>query len=243
LLEQPIVNLPEDIYICEGDPTYLLDAGEHESYLWSDGSTNRFLDVSASGSYSVTVTNSSGCSTTDFVNVSVQSLPDAYFYYEANSLEVQFVSDALNAEEHFWDFGDGIISFEENPLHTYSNKGSYFVTYTAGNGYCGESIFSESITVNSKVNIEPLTIYPNPSTGAFTLKLSPDNAIIGLIDVIISSTSGQNLFTGTYDPNAITEYQGSYFININIDSFKKGIYVVYINAANFEGQDKLILKD
>ena len=36
LLEQPILNLPEDIYICEGDPVYVLDAGEHESYLWND---------------------------------------------------------------------------------------------------------------------------------------------------------------------------------------------------------------
>ena len=97
--------------------------------------------------------------------------------------------------------------------------------------------------MNSKVNIDPLTIYPNPSTGNFTLKLSPDNAITGSINVIINSISGQNLFTGTYDPNVITEYQGSYFININIDSFNKGIYVVYINAGNFEGQDKLILKD
>lgn len=40
-------------------------------------------------------------------------------------LEAEFSNESLNAEEYFWDFGDGTISTEENPNHEYTEPGSY----------------------------------------------------------------------------------------------------------------------
>ena len=48
-----------DLEFCAGD-SVILDAGEHAQYLWSDGSTNRFLTVLSSGTYSATVQNEFG---------------------------------------------------------------------------------------------------------------------------------------------------------------------------------------
>jgi PKD repeat protein/sugar lactone lactonase YvrE len=243
LLEEPIVNLPEDIYICEGDTVYILDAGDHESYLWSDGSTNRTLEVSAEGIYSVTVTNSSGCTASDSVSAMVLSLPDAYFYYDVNALEVQFVNEAINADAHYWDFGDGTSSTEENPIHNYTSKGSYTVSYTALSDFCGSSVFTETVKVSGKSTSEIIDIYPNPSTGSFTILINPDAPLLGAINILINGTSGQYLYSGTFNPNMVTSYDGNYYIDVNIDHFTKGIYLVYIDAGNFVGQDKLILKD
>ncbi len=65
----PIVNLPFAPSFCsEG----VLDAGSgFTSYLWNDGSTEQTLTITESGTYSVTVTNSTGCSATaeTFVNI------------------------------------------------------------------------------------------------------------------------------------------------------------------------------
>lgn len=54
--------------------SYTLDAGAgFSSYLWSDGSTNQTLTVTADGQYSVLVTNTSGCSAADTVNITINT--------------------------------------------------------------------------------------------------------------------------------------------------------------------------
>jgi hypothetical protein len=68
----PVVNLGSDIV---AGSLVTLDAGAgFVSYLWSDGSTNRTLQVSQSGIYSVTVTNEWGCEGTDQINVTITGI-------------------------------------------------------------------------------------------------------------------------------------------------------------------------
>ncbi|MFM7728833.1 MAG: hypothetical protein ACKO7B_19190, partial [Flavobacteriales bacterium] len=65
--------------------TYTLDAGAgFTTYSWSDGSTGQTLDVTAAGTYYVSVTNASGCVGTDTVNISVTT--------GINSANASFVS-------------------------------------------------------------------------------------------------------------------------------------------------------
>jgi gliding motility-associated-like protein len=59
-------NLGKDRTICAGDST-TLSPGAFSSYKWQDGNTNPVYKVTEGGTYSVTVTDSLGCSTTDTV--------------------------------------------------------------------------------------------------------------------------------------------------------------------------------
>ncbi len=65
------VDLGDDVTICSGT-TLTLDAGEFTgaTYEWSNGSTNRTLQVTESGNYRVFVT-VGGCTTSDDINVTV----------------------------------------------------------------------------------------------------------------------------------------------------------------------------
>ncbi|MBS1658698.1 MAG: T9SS type A sorting domain-containing protein [Bacteroidetes bacterium] len=48
--------------ICNGSSTTLSVSGTYATYLWSTGATTQSINVSAAGTYTVTVSNSSGCS-------------------------------------------------------------------------------------------------------------------------------------------------------------------------------------
>lgn len=63
------VDLGPDITKCRNE-TVLLDAGEFESYLWSNGATGRTIMVSEAGTYQVTVADGNGCASHDEITVS-----------------------------------------------------------------------------------------------------------------------------------------------------------------------------
>ncbi|MGB1205646.1 MAG: PKD domain-containing protein [Chitinophagales bacterium] len=53
------------------------------------------------------------------------------FNYKTNGLTVFFIDKSKGLyKEILWDFGDGNSSIEENPMHTYSERGTYKFTQT-----------------------------------------------------------------------------------------------------------------
>jgi PKD repeat protein len=67
-----------------------------------------------------------------------KDLPDAQFSQSARSgnapLEVVFTDKSTqNPTSWLWDFGDQSSSAEQNPVHTYQNRGVYFVKLTVAN--------------------------------------------------------------------------------------------------------------
>jgi len=69
----PIVNLPADTTLCLNQTLTVNAGGSSNTYLWSNGATTSGITASTGGgtpstiTYSVTVTNQSGCSTRDSV--------------------------------------------------------------------------------------------------------------------------------------------------------------------------------
>lgn len=59
------------------------------------------------------------------------SEPRAQFDVNKDGLTVEFVNQSANATSYMWDFGDGGMSTEDNPTHTYGASGDYEVTLTA----------------------------------------------------------------------------------------------------------------
>ncbi len=67
--EAPSPEIPTIETICEGQVKYI-DPGYFNQYLWSDGSTERILQLTQPGSYSLEVTDEFECSTTVQMEVS-----------------------------------------------------------------------------------------------------------------------------------------------------------------------------
>ncbi len=54
-----------------------------------------------------------------------------------------FINKHVNGAEHFWDFGDGNVSEEVEPSHSYTELGFYTVTLTVRNGQKGSYLTDE----------------------------------------------------------------------------------------------------
>ena len=85
VVANPFVDLGPDQIIVQGQQLVLDPGTPGLSYLWSTGATTATLTVQVMGTYSVTVTNASGCTGTDAINVEVTSdasEPEAAFKIE-----------------------------------------------------------------------------------------------------------------------------------------------------------------
>ena len=106
--------------------------------------------------------------------------PVAGFTFSADELTVTFTSTSTDANTYTWDFGDGITSSMENPVHTYSEAGTYSVEQTAENDEGADSE-TQSVTVESAV----------PAAGSPELSFGDaDGAFYAINTVSVTETMG-----------------------------------------------------
>jgi len=151
-----------------------LSTNNPTSWSWNLGNSttsivqNPSTTYSTPGTYTVTltVTNASGTSTKTITNyITILVSPTVNFTANdtiptCGSKIVTFTNSTVlgttGAGTYYWDFGDGSSSTTSNPVHTYSNPGTYSVSLVATNsGGC------------SRLFIKPsyITILPKPTTG------------------------------------------------------------------------------
>lgn len=126
----PIPNLGPNYLICPGTPTTLDPGPGYPGYLWSNGTNNQTLTVNTPGIYSVTVTNTNGCSGSD--DITIGSFPQPTVNLGPNRNLCVGASTTLNA-------GPGFVSYQWFPSGstqsiTVSSPGTYMVTVTDANG-------------------------------------------------------------------------------------------------------------
>ena len=73
---------------------------------------------------------------------------------ESNFLEYSFSNTSTGATSYEWDFGDGNMSMEESPTHTYDTPGEYTITLTAYNDVGLSTSLSKSIDIQAPVTVD-----------------------------------------------------------------------------------------
>ena len=79
-----LANLGTDTAFCLGG-TYTLNPGYFSYYLWSNGSTNSTISISEPGTYSVSVSDISGCISADTVSIEQLALPIVFAGTDTNA--------------------------------------------------------------------------------------------------------------------------------------------------------------
>jgi len=164
VLGTPVIdNLAAVAPVCEGErlqvPMPNVDWNGHlpgserwllDGYLFDPATpvtaadSGKLLQYSVSANSNLTCSNSTGTG----VNIIVYTRPVADFSTQLTALgTVTFTDASTNATSWSWNFGDGNTSDEQNPVHTYTQSGTYNVTLTVtGQGGCSSAI-TKSISV------------------------------------------------------------------------------------------------
>jgi hypothetical protein len=142
----PIVNLGPDRESCNGH-NILLNAGAgFSNYHWSDSSSLQYINISHSGIYSVSVTDTFGCIGKDTLKVLFHPNPIVSLGHDTSLCgNSKLLSVAAGYSSYNWNNG---LSFNPNLL--VQTSGNYFITVVDSNGCVGRDTIL--------INIHPLPV-------------------------------------------------------------------------------------
>jgi PKD repeat protein len=179
---------------CGGSPMPLTDfssipAGSIDSYLWtsSDGLNSGQQNpvwTLAQGQQQVTLllTSDQGCTDTLSKSIAVgQPFNTSFAPTLIGTATVQFLPDTLDPYlNYMWDFGDGTVSYQINPQHTYWNSGIYTVCLTISDSLCSSS-YCTDMQLNAtgvetlEAQLMEIKVGPNPFNDQLFIQLPEYN--------------------------------------------------------------------
>lgn len=151
----PVVFLGADTSYC-GNIAYTLDAGNAgATFLWNDNSTGSTLNVINAGQYSVKVTNTYNCSSSDTINIIHYPYPVVNLGNDTLICRVTpLVLDAANSgASYLWNTSATTQTISVN------QAGTYAVTVTNGFGCIGKDTIAVTVSPtpnNFGFDFEPL---------------------------------------------------------------------------------------
>lgn len=151
--------------------------------------------------------------------------------------DVQFENNSFGFTNITWSFGDDAFSTEDNPVHVYTDEGTFLVEFYLTDNtqsdctyYGSREIFIEPGS-NIKLANELTGIYPNPAGEQFEVKTP-----------WVESEVNFSIMDASMKRIAYFPKQSQPFV-FDVDGLIDGIY--FIQAVNDEGRqffDKLIIK-
>ncbi|MCB0396264.1 MAG: PKD domain-containing protein [Flavobacteriales bacterium] len=191
-------------------------SGVPTSWLWDFGDGNISTQqnpthtFSAPGSYTtcLTVTNSCGTDSVCHTTTVACPVPDPGFSFTATNLQVSYTDTSAGAPTSwFWDFGDGNISTQQNPTHTFSAPGSYTTCLTVTNS-CGTDSVCHNIRI-CEVLVAGFNINQTDTTVMFT-DTSSGSPVSWLWDFGDGNTSTQQ------NPSHVYAANGTYLVCLTV---------------------------
>jgi hypothetical protein len=147
----------------------------------------------------------------------------ATYEMENDGYEFTFTNTSTGASSYLWEFGDGNVSEEVSPVHTYAAAGDYTVCLTAF-GDCGEATTCEEISfgvgIDETAGAYRVEVFPSPANGSFTVRAAEQF----ILSVRLLDTGGREV--ARHDGLRTEQVQ------VSVNDLSTGIYLVRTELAN-----------
>jgi PKD repeat protein len=240
-LELEIVG---DTVFCPGDTTLNLRAVPSSGifpyqFEWNGPGGTQSGDsiiVMESGQYTVEMTDTIGCSgSQDILLIEDDCLQGATISYtRETALRIQFTVEFGKSQniELRWEFGDGKESTMQNPVHTYTEEGSYEVLFTWWNEFSTDTVSLELEIGTTSIGEAPFStvrLYPNPASGQLTVEGVPLGTELSILDM-----NGQF----RYDLPTVNSSRQQ----LSLPDLEPGLYILTLTHEGAIERKKLIIK-
>ncbi|NCU04302.1 MAG: PKD domain-containing protein, partial [Chitinophagaceae bacterium] len=215
--------------VCIGDTVrftnHSLPVPNSSTWYFSDGTnliaTNPIKIFNTPGTYTVKLVNNYGnCVDSSIKTIDIISNPVPNIIVSDSvsckaPFTVNFSNTTPGAKQWLWDFGDGNISTQQNPVHTYTAEGAYTVRLTVQlSAGCTGTLTKTNFIIVSK----PVVSIPGmPTGGCFPYTFSPTPVVLTPDNVVSWSWDFGDGGTSTQQfPSHLYPNQGSYNIRLTV---------------------------
>lgn len=238
-----VINATEQNVLCNGDTTgsisLAIDSGRAPYiYAWSNGDSVAFAQNLAAGTYSVTVTDSLGCSRQGYYNITQPGLLQTGFIVNRSTGipngSITVLAQGGEAPYSFiWQDNVGSGNLADSLL-----PGSYIVATSDANG-CTQTDTVE-VYLDSTVNalevvdaVSKIAFYPNPANDILHFEIlanTTGQATLTLVDVMGKTVRQQaqdilsNTSNGQMDLGGLRA--GIYFMKVEVNNRMSGVYKI-----------------
>ena len=236
----PTANAGVDATVCEGD-TYTMSGamgGSASSITWTTSSTGFFDDPSLitaiytpsagdilAGSVTLTITTDdpagSCIAASDVMVLTISMNP--------TKPNISLAGNTLSSDmstSYQWFFNGDTIQGETGQFYVATQSGFYTVTISDMNGCSATSDAFGFTAIEDFVSLDRMRIYPNPSSGQFTVEM--DLSENTSLSIELYNFTGQLIYA-----EEIGNVSGVYSRKLDLSNYAEGIY--YLQVITGEG--------
>lgn len=234
---QPVVN-------CGSTTLTIQNPQPGVNYLWSNGSVGVSAVITQSGRVIVQATTPDGCiayDTTDVtiypeIHAGIGGLDTLYLNVPAQLVDASFP----NPTSWIWIISDGGYYTVQNPIHTFSNEGTYSITLIASNGFCSDTTYKlvqvvkePEVSKEQWKSLQSLKVYPNPNNGTFIVQA--EFSTLNSVQIELYNSLGQVVYNKNIGETFNLQTQ------IYLENLSPGVYHLKLNSDKGYAIMKLII--
>ena len=209
----PTISPSGSLTFCQGGSVTLSTTVGYVSYLWSTGSTNASITVTTSGTYTVYITDNSGCTGTSLpVTVTVATQPAQPGLISGNNpvcdstMQTYSISPVANATSYIWTIPNGWTgSSNTTSITVLAGNSGGNITVVASDS-CGNSIARTFYVTVIHIPASPCPIHGDSTPVAGSTQLYTVGTVSGASTYTWTLPSG---WTGSSTTTSITATVGN----------------------------------
>ena len=219
----PTVDLGPDVAFCEGGSVTISGPSGMNSYAWNGIAGEQEHEVNIAGEVVLLVVDENGCSNSDVIEATVNSLPDTPTLTQNNDTLLSSFSGT-----NYWYFNDVPIDGESTNQYVITQSGNYYAIAESDAGCLSDPSAILAIIYSDvpDVSLSNIRIYPNPTKGKVRIVSDTD-----IDELDLYSINGNQLIH--------LENQGAE-VTLDLQNQTDGVYILRMKQNNQIQQFKLL---